>query len=177
MFKIIFILFAAIAVLFTGIIALQPSEFQVSRSAIIHAPNLAVFDQVNDLHNFHAWSPWSERDPAAKLTFEGPAVGTGSSYHWLGNQDVGEGSLTITESNPSDRIRMKLEFLKPFQSSNNVEFIFQPDDEQTLVTWSLFGKNDFVGKAFSLLMNMDGMIGKDFETGLANLEKRLNPQT
>ncbi len=170
MLKIIVIALVVIVVVFIVAVSMQPSEFLVTRTATISAPAPAVFAQVNDLHKWEEWSPWAKRDPAAKKTYEGPSAGTGAIYRWAGNKEVGEGSLTITESRPSDLIRMKLEFLKPFQATNTVEFTFKPQGYQTLVTWTMTGKNNFIAKALHLFMEMDKMVGGDFEKGLAKIK-------
>jgi hypothetical protein len=127
-----------------------------------------VFAQVNDFHNWEAWSPWAKLDPAAKAIIEGPRAGKGAIFRWAGNEEVGEGSMTITESRPSDLIRIKLEFLKPFEATNTAEFTFKPVDNQTNVTWSMEGQNNFIAKAVCLFMNMDQMVGGQFEKGLAS---------
>jgi len=125
---------------------------------------------VNDFHNWEAWSPWAKLDPAAKATFEGPSTGTGAIFKWAGNKEVGEGSMTITESRPSDLIRIKLEFLRPFEATNSAEFTFKPEGNRTAVTWSMEGKNNFIAKAVCLFMNMDKMVGGQFEQGLAQMK-------
>jgi len=170
MLKKILIVLAAIVVVFVGVVAMQPSEFRVVRSATMSAPAPAVFAQVNDFHNWEAWSPWAKLDPAAKNSFEGPSAGTGAIFRWAGNKEVGEGSMTITESRPSDLIRIKLEFLKPFAATNSADFTFKPDGDQTAVTWSMAGRNNFISKAFCLFMNMDKMVGGKFEEGLAAMK-------
>jgi len=135
------------------------------------APPQAVFPQVNDLHNWEAWSPWAKIDPAMKTTFAGPAAGTGAIYTWVGNSKVGEGRMTITDSRLNERIQIKLEFFKPFKATHMAEFTFKPEGSQTSVTWTMSGKNNFMGKAFGLVMSCDKMIGSDFEKGLANLDE------
>jgi hypothetical protein len=159
-----------IVVVLVAIVAMQPSEFRVARSATIAAPPAAVFAQVNDFHKWEAWSPWAKLDPAMKKAYEGAPAGTGAIYKWNGNNEVGEGSTTITESRPNDLVRIKLEFVRPFAATNDVEFTFKPQGEQTVVTWSMNGRNNFVGKAVGLVMNMDKMVGGQFEQGLAQLK-------
>ena len=169
MIKKIVLALAAIVVVFVVIVALQPSEFRVTRSATIAAPPPAVFAQVNDFHKWDAWSPWAKLDPNMKKTHEGAPAGTGAIYSWSGNDQVGEGRMTLTESRPSELIRIKLEFMKPFAATNTTEFTFKPEGNQTVVTWSMFGTNNFIAKAFGLFMNMDKMVGGDFEKGLASM--------
>lgn len=159
-----------IALLIIVVIAGRPDEFRVTRTATISAPPEKVFARVNDLRSWEAWSPWAKLDPNAKNTYEGPASGTGSSMVWSGNNKVGEGRMAITESRPNELIRFKLEFLRPFKATNMAEFTFRAEGGQTAVTWSMFGKNNFAGKIFSLFMNCDDMVGKNFDKGLANLK-------
>jgi hypothetical protein len=166
----ILIAIALIIIALVIVVAMQPSEFRVVRTATMSAPAPAVFAQVNDFHNWEAWSPWAKLDPVMKKTYEGAPAGTGAIYMWAGNNQVGEGRTTITESRPSDLIKMKLEFVKPFAATNTVEFTFKPEGDQTAVTWSMAGKNNFMGKAVGLFMNMDKMVGGDFEKGLASLK-------
>ena len=125
---------ALVLVAFAILIATRPSEFRVARSATMSAPPAAVFVQVNDFQNWANWSPWEKLDPNMKRSFEGPSAGTGAVYRWAGDKNVGEGSMTITESRPSDLIRIRLEFLKPFAATNTTEFTFTPQGDQTAVT-------------------------------------------
>jgi len=167
MLQIILIAFAVIVIVLVIVVAMQPSEFRVARSATMSAPAPAVFAQVNDFHKWEAWNPWGKIDPAMKQTYEGAPAGVGAIYTWVGNKNVGEGRMTLTESRPSNLIRIKLEFFKPFAGTNIAEFTFKPEGNQTAVTWSMAGKNNFMAKAIHLFMNMDKMIGGQFETGLA----------
>ncbi len=169
MLKIILVSIAVIVVLFVIIVAMQPADFRVTRSATIAAPPDAVFVQVNDLHNWEAWSPWAKLDPAAKSTYEGPAAGVGAAFAWSGNNKIGEGRMTVIESRPNVLVRFKLDFLKPFKASNTAEFTFKPEGNQTAVTWSMYGKNNFLSKAVGLFMNCDKMVGGQFEQGLAQM--------
>jgi hypothetical protein len=166
----------AILVVFAVIVAMQPSDFRVVRSATMSAPPSTVFTQINDFHNWNAWSPWAELDPTMKQTHEGAPAGTGAIYSWAGNKKVGEGRMTIKESRPNDLIRIQLEFLKPFAATNTAEFTFQPQGNQTAVSWSMFGNNNFFLKAFGLFMSMDKMIGRDFEKGLEKLKSVVERQ-
>lgn len=170
LFKKILLALAVVAVIFVGLVAMQPPEFRITRSTTISAPPAAVFAQVNDFHNWNAWSPWAKLDPAAKNFFEGPSAGTGAMFAWSGNSQVGEGRMTVTESRPGERVQIKLDFEKPFKNTNTAEFTFKPEGDQTVVTWSMFGERTFVCKACSLLMNMDKMIGGEFEKGLASMK-------
>jgi len=160
----------AIVIVLVVIVALQPADFRVSRSALISAPPPAVFAQVNDFHKWQAWNPWGKIDPAMKQNYEGAPAGPGAVYAWSGNKEVGEGRMTIADSRPSDLIRVKLEFFKPFAATNTAEFTFVPEGNQTRVTWSMFGEKNFMAKAVHLLINMDKMIGGQFEKGLADMK-------
>lgn len=161
---------AFIAILFIIFIAGQPDEFKIIRSANISEPPDRIFPHVNDFQKWEAWSPWAKMDPACQNTFAGSPAGTGAIFSWAGNKKVGEGRMTITASRPSDWIRIHLEFFKPFKATNTAEFTFQSAGNQTTVTWSMFGKNNFPGKLFGLIMNCDKLVGRDFEKGLAAMK-------
>jgi len=161
---------ALVVVVLALIVAMQPSEFRIERSAVIAAPAPAVFAQVDDFHNWEAWSPWAKLDPAAKNWFEGAPSGKGAAFSWAGNNKVGEGRMTITESRPNELIRIKLEFLKPFDATNTAEFTFRPEGERTAVTWSMYGHNNFISRAVFLFVNMDKALGGEFEKGLASMK-------
>src|SRR5205809_3762941 len=179
MLEIILIVLAAIVVVIAVlvvIVALQPAEFRIQRSATMSAPPAEVFAQVNDFHNWQAWSPWAKIDPEMKQNYEGSAAGTGAKYAWSGNKKVGEGRMTVLESRPSELVQIKLEFLKPFKATNTAEFTFQPRGDQTAVTWSMLGQKNFVMKAFSLFMSCDNMLGKEFEKGLAQMKSVVEAQ-
>ena len=171
MLRIILIALGLVVVVLVVVVALQPADFRVARSATMSAPATVVFSQVNVLHKWEAWNPWQKKDPAMKLTFAGAPAGPGASYSWAGNNEVGEGRLTITESRQSDMVRIKLEFMKPFAATNTAEFTFKPEGDRTAVTWSMEGRNNFFAKALHLVMNMDRMVGGEFEKGLADMKK------
>lgn len=153
-----------------AVIAVQPSQFSIERADTMNAPVAEVFAQVNDFHLWNAWSPWAKMDPNAKNTYEGPSSGVGAIFRWAGDANVGEGNMTITESTPNERIKIRLEFIKPMAGVNDVEFVFQPAVDKTVVTWKMSGENNFVGKAFALFMNMDKMVGTQFEEGLTAIK-------
>ncbi len=161
---------AVVIVVLVVIISMRPDEFRVTRSATISAPSQAVFDQVNDFHKWEAWSPWAKLDPSASNSFEGATNGVGAGFSWSGNNKVGAGRMTIAESRPPEYIKIQLEFLKPFKASNIAEFTFKLERQQTLVTWSMSGKNNFMSKAFGLFVDCDKMVGGDFEKGLASMK-------
>ena len=165
---------AAIAVLvlgFVAIVATRPNEFRISRSATMAAPAERVFAQVNDFHKWNDWSPWAKLDPNAKNSFSGPDAGEGATFGWAGNDQVGEGKMTITESRPGELVRLKLMFIKPMEDSSDTEFRFKPDGEKTTVTWTMSGTyKDFMSKAICMCMNMDKMMGEKFDEGLASIK-------
>ncbi|PYS20811.1 MAG: polyketide cyclase [Acidobacteria bacterium] len=153
------------------VVALQPAHYQVERSTTINAPAAVVFAQVNDFHKWQAWSPWAKMDPNMKQTYSGPSAGNGASYSWVGNNDVGEGRMTITDSKPSEAIKIRLEFLKPFAATNATDFTFISQGSQTNVKWTMSGEKNFISKAFTIFMDMDKMVGSDFEKGLTEMKK------
>jgi carbon monoxide dehydrogenase subunit G len=177
MFKKILIAGSLLVFALLIVVALRPAEFLITRSASISAPPAAVFAQINDLHKWEAWSPWAKIDPTMKQTYEGASAGTGAIYSWAGNKEVGEGRMTITESRPDEVVRIKLEFIKPFAAVNTTEFHLKPEGKQTSLTWSMSGTNNFMAKAFGLFMNMDKMVGGDFEKGLAQLKSAAEKAT
>ena len=166
----ILIALAVVVIALVGVVAVQPSGFRIARTTTISAPPPAVFAHVNDFHKWEAWNPWAKLDPAMKQTYGGAAAGTGAIYTWAGNREVGEGRMTLTESRPTKLIRIKLEFLKPFRATNTAEFTFKPDGDRTVVTWTMTGEKNFIAKAVGLVMNMDRMVGGQFETGLARMK-------
>jgi hypothetical protein len=151
--------------------ALRPADFRYERHALIAAPPAAVFSHVNELRNWLAWSPWEKYDPTMKRTFAGPAAGVGASYAWDGNNRIGAGRMTVTESRPAERIVLKLEFFRPFACTNRCEFTFASEGNSTYVTWNMTGKNNFISRVMGLFMNMDRLIGGNFEEGLGNLRR------
>jgi uncharacterized protein YndB with AHSA1/START domain len=170
MLKKILIGIAVLIAGFLAVVAIQPAEFRVARSATIGAPPEKVFAQVNDFRQWGAWSPWEKIDPQMKRTYEGAPSGTGAVYAWAGNNEVGEGKMTLTESRPAELVRIRLDFLKPFAATNTAEFTFKPEGAGTSVTWSMEGKKNFVSKAVCMFMDMDKMLGGQFEKGLAQMK-------
>ncbi|HKQ69777.1 MAG TPA: SRPBCC family protein [Polyangiaceae bacterium] len=162
---------AIVVALFLIAVALQPSEFRVERKIDIAASPAVVFPFVSDFHNWNAWSPWEKLDPTMKKTFSGAGQGKGAVYEWQGNDKVGSGRMEITSVRDNEDVIIKLDFIAPFEASNTAEFTLSPKSSGTTVTWAMSGKNGFMSKAFSMFMNMDKMIGGDFEKGLADLKK------
>jgi hypothetical protein len=162
---------AGILLILVGVIAMQPADYSVTRSGTINAPKPLVYGLVNNFQNWEGWSPWAKLDPAAKNSFEGPASGTGAVFKWSGNDEVGEGKMTITDAQPTDLIKIKLDFVRPFEDTCNVEFAFKTQGEQTTVSWTMYGHKGFFSKAICMFMDMDKMLGGDFEKGLASMKK------
>ena len=162
--------FAALILALIVIVAVQPSAYRIERTAQIAAPQADLFSRVNDFHKWDAWSPWAKLDPAAKITFAGPESGQGAVMNWAGNDKVGEGKLTIVESRPSDLVTIEVDFIKPFAGTNTSQFEFEPEGDQTIVTWTMSGERNFIAKAFCLVMNGEKMMGDDMEKGLAQMK-------
>ena len=163
----------ALAVFVVGlvvVIALQPREYRVSRSITIAAPAPVVFAQVDDFHKWASWSPWATIDPGMKQSFEGAPAGVGAAYRWSGNREVGEGRMTIVESRPPELVRVKLDFEKPLAGTSVAEFVFRPEGDRTIVTWSMTGEKSFVAKAIHLVLGVERLIGQQFEKGLAAMK-------
>ena len=160
-----------------GFIATRPGSFRIERSGRISAPPDVVFSIINDLHQWGRWSPYDKRDPAMTKTFEGASAGPGAIYAWNGNNQVGAGRLTIVESKAGELVSMKLEFFRPFACTNKAIFTLAASEGGTRVTWGMEGKNTLMSKAMSLFINMDKMVGKDFEEGLANLNTAAQDET
>jgi hypothetical protein len=154
----------------TVAIATRPDSFEIERSIVVATPAEQPFAQVNDFRAWSAWSPFERLDPHMQRTYSGSKAGAGAVYSWAGNSKAGAGRMTIVESSPASRIAIKLEFSKPFESTNQATFTFTPAAEGTKVSWAMKGKNTLFGKAMSLVVNMDEMIGADFERGLATLK-------
>ena len=156
-----------------GVLALaatKPDHYHVERSATIAAAPATVFAQVNDFRRWNDWSPWEQLDPAMKRTFAGPPSGKDASYSWTGNDKVGEGRMTIVESEPAVGIGIRLEFIKPWTETCQARFAFASEGEATKVTWGMDGEHNFVSKVFCVFMDMDKMIGRDFDKGLERLQ-------
>ena len=149
--------------------ATRPDTFRIKRQASIQAAPDKIFALINDFRNWQSWSPWENMDPALKRSYSGAASGPGAVYEWEGNKKVGKGRMEIVEAVPS-RVAIKLDFLKPFEAHNVAEFTLIPRGGATDVIWAMHGPNLFIGKVMSLFFDMDRMVGKDFETGLANLK-------
>ena len=163
------ILAIAIAVVLI-LAATKPNTLRVQRSASVKAPAEKIFPLINDFHQWVSWSPYEHRDPALKRTYSGAESGKGAVYAWDGNKNVGSGRMEILDTSVPSKIVIKLDFFKPFEAHNTAEFTLAPRGDMTDVTCAMHGPNLFIGKVMSLFVSMDRMIGKDFDTGLANLK-------
>ncbi len=166
-------LFAGLGVIIAVILiiaAFRPDTYSINRMITVSAPPATVFSHVNDLTAWASWSPWAKVDPNMKSTFEGPASGEGAIHAWNGNMDVGVGRMTITKSVPPEQIVIHMDFLEPMAGVATAEFNFKPVDNETVVTWSMSGKNNFMSRILCLFMDMDKMIGDQFEKGLKELK-------
>jgi len=167
--KILIAVAAAIAALL-AVVATRPAGFQVERSASVPAPPAVVYAQVSDFGRWAAWSPWEKLDPAMKKELAGAPGTVGHSYHWVGNDQVGEGRMTIVSARPGSGVDIRLEFLEPWQATNATSISAAAEGAGSRVTWTMTGTNNFMMKAMTLFMDMDKMVGGDFERGLANLK-------
>jgi uncharacterized protein YndB with AHSA1/START domain len=149
--------------------ALKPDVFRVERSASIKAPPEKVYALINDFKAWTIWSPWEKKDPAMKRSYGAVTTGKGATYGWDGNNNVGQGSMEITDAVAASKIELKIDFVKPMEGHNTIVFTLTPQGEMTQVNWSMQGSTPFIGKIFHVFMNMDKMVGGDFEAGLANL--------
>jgi uncharacterized protein YndB with AHSA1/START domain len=170
MFKKIAIALVVLIVAFLAFVATRPDTFRVERSAVIKAPPEKVFPFINDFKRWGAWSPWEKKDPAMKRTFGAVTAGKGAYYAWEGNKDVGQGSMEIAESSAPGKVGLKLDFVHPFETHNTVVFTLEPKGDSTSVRWAMEGPVPYVAKIIHLFLDMDKMVGQDFEAGLANLK-------
>ena len=159
----------ALAAVFLIFAATRPDTFRVERSTTIAAPPEKVHALINDFGQWQSWSPYEKKDPAMKRIRSGPVAGQGAVYAWEGNGEIGKGRMEIIETTPTS-IRIRLDFAEPFEAHNIAEFTLSPKGDSTRVTWAMHGPNNFVGKMIQTVIDMDDMVGKDFEAGLASLK-------
>lgn len=164
------VVLAAVALLLAWA-ALRPDRFQVARSTTVQAPPEKLYPLINDLHQFNTWNPYGKKDPGMRGEYRGPAAGPGATYHFEGNKDVGKGSIRIVDAAPA-KVTMELHMIEPFEGRNKVEFSLAPMGGATQVTWAMQGASPFVARLVGIFMDMDRMIGRDFEAGLADLKLR-----
>jgi hypothetical protein len=145
------------------------STYEVTRTAVIQAPAEEIFPLVNSFHEWTKWSPWESVDPTMDRSYSGSDSGVGAKYAWSGNRKAGAGTMEIVDTVEPQSIKIRLAFTKPFNAVNPTVFTFTPAAGGTQVTWTMTGENKGIAKLFALVMNMDKMIGADFERGLASL--------
>jgi uncharacterized protein YndB with AHSA1/START domain len=178
MFEIIAIIAVILAIAIAIVLILaatKPDTFSVRRAAVVKAPPEKIFPLISDFHQWTAWSPWENRDPAMNRSYSGSQSGKGAVYAWQGNKNVGSGRMEILEAASPSTVVIKLDFFKPFEAHNTAEFTMQPEGDAaggtTGINWVMHGPAPFMSKVMQVFMNMDRMIGKDFEKGLANLKR------
>ena len=170
MFKTILIVIVVLIAAILVYAATMPDDFRVQRTTSIKASPEKIFALINDLHRWDSWSPWEKMDPAMQRTFSGATAGKGAVYAWQGNSKVGEGRMEIADASPPSRGMIKLDFIKPIEGHNTAEFTLDPKGDSTNVTWSMYGPSGYIAKVIGVFASMDKMIGKEFETGLANMK-------
>jgi uncharacterized protein YndB with AHSA1/START domain len=174
MFEIIAIIAIVLAVAIAIVLilaAMRPDTFSIRRGATIKAPPEKIFSLINDFHQWGSWSPWENKDPAMKRTYTGAASGRGAVYAWDGNKNVGSGRMEILDASSPSKIVIKLDFFAPFEAHNTAEFTMLAQGDTTGVDWLMHGPASFMSKLMQMFMNIDKMVGKDFEAGLSNLKK------
>jgi uncharacterized protein YndB with AHSA1/START domain len=159
-----------VVAVFAVIVATQPNSILIVRSQVIAAPPEAVFEHVNNFRQWEAWSPWAKLDPEAKNSFSGPESGPGAVFTWSGNDKVGEGQMEIKDSQPPSQLTIQLDFVRPYEDHSTVIFDFQPVKPGTNVTWTMKGEHNLISKIMCLFMDLDAMVGPDFERGLTSLK-------
>jgi hypothetical protein len=174
MFEVIAIIAVVLAIAIAAVLILaatKPATFSVQRAIDVKAPPDRIFPLINDFHQWVSWSPYENKDPAMKRSYSGAESGKGAVYGWDGNSNVGSGRMEILETSIPSKILIKLDFFKPFEGHNTAEFTMLPQGDATHLTWVMRGPAPFMSKLMQVFMNLDHMIGKDFEVGLANLKK------
>jgi uncharacterized protein YndB with AHSA1/START domain len=178
MFEIIAIIAVVLAIVIAIVLILaatKPNTFSVQRATTVKALPERIFPLINDFHQWGSWSPYENKDPAMKRSFSGAADGKGAVYGWEGNKNVGSGRMEILDTSEPSKIVIKLDFFTPFEGHNTAEFTMLPQGDATNlttnVTWMMHGPAPFMSKVMQVFINLDNMIGKDFEIGLANLKR------
>jgi uncharacterized protein YndB with AHSA1/START domain len=174
MFEIIAIIAVILAIAIAIVLilaAIKPASFSVQRATTVKAPAEKIFPLICDFHQWRSWSPYEDKDPALKRSYSGANSGEGAVYGWDGNNNVGSGRMEILEASAPSKVVIKLDFFKPFEGHNTAEFTMLPQGDATHLTWTMRGPAPFINKVMQVFMNLDRMIGKDFEVGLANLKK------
>ena len=174
MFEIIAIIVVVLAIVIAIVLILaatKPNTFSVQRATTVKAPPERIFPLINDFHQWGSWSPYENKDPAMKRSYSGAADGKGAVYGWEGNKNVGSGRMEILDTSEPSKIVIKLDFFTPFEGHNTAEFTMLPQGDATNLTWLMHGPASFMSKVMQVFINLDNMIGKDFEIGLADLKR------
>src|SRR5215203_2757120 len=174
MFEVLVTIAVILAIAIAAVLILaatKPDTLRVQRSVSINAPPERIFPLISDFHQWLSWSPYEQKDPAMKRSYSGAENGKGAVYAWDGDKNVGSGRMEIHEVTSPQKIVIKLDFFKPFEGHNTAEFTMLPQGDVTNLTWTMTGPAVFLSKVMQVFMNLDRMIGRDFETGLANLKK------
>lgn len=166
----ILVVIALMIVALLAYAATRPGSFRIERNAAIKASPKKILSLLEDFREWRKWSPWEELDPNLKRNYSGAEKGVGAIYAWEGNSKAGHGRMEILEASPR-RVRIKLDFLKPFKASNTAEFMLTPAGDDTTVNWAMVGAQPFMVKLMSIFMDMEKMVGPDFERGLANMKR------
>lgn len=170
MLRLVIIAFVVLVAVALIVAAMKPDTFRIERSISIKAPPEKIFPLIANFQHMRAWSAWEKVDPAMKREFNGPESGKGAKYAWDGNKDIGQGSMEILEATPSSRVLIKIDFYKPFEAHNTVEFNLVSNGETTTVSHAMYGPSPFISKLMGLVFSMDKMVGDKFEEGLANMK-------
>ena len=149
----------------------RPNTFRIERQATINAGAEKPFALIQDFHRWTEWSPWEQLDPNMQRTHSGAPAGQGAIYQWKGSPKAGSGRMEILEATPSSRILIKLDFIAPFEAHNTADFTLTSEGGSTHVLWAMYGPQPFMNKLMSLFMNMDKLVGPDFEKGLAAMKR------
>ncbi len=150
--------------------AFQPNTFLISRSVIMNAAPEKIYPYMSDFHKGELWTPYEKRDPSMKRTFSGSENGKGAVYEFAGDKKkVGSGRLEIIDAIPPTKVVLTLDLIEPMKGHNIVEYSIEPQSRGTKVTWSMRGTNNYLSKLICTFINVDKMVGGDFEAGLANL--------
>jgi hypothetical protein len=148
-----------------------PKTYTVSRSINVGATDTTVYQNVADFNHFLKWNPWYKMEPSAKITITGAPAQVGHTYAWKDGKKTGAGEMKITEATPYTSVKTAMKFLEPFENSTQVQFNFAKLGDSTKVIWSMNGENNIVARWICLFMDMDAMVGKDFEAGLKSLKQ------
>lgn len=169
MFKTIALGILVVVLVFLGYVAMQPADYKVERSIDINAPADVVFSHIADFNRWSAWNPWQKMEPSQSVTVAGEPGQAGHSHAWKGEK-TGAGKMTIQQIRVNRQVDILLEFTEPMQSQASTALVVTPAGEGVTVTWAMAGENDFMGKFFDVLMDVEAMVGESYEQGLSDLK-------